>query len=179
MDSAKTRLKKRRGGLNGKAEAKIRAGRIGGKNASPEGILGKIKSGIASNALMPTEVRAYGGRVGCHVRFHVNRGIVSDRCEICQSDEGSETSEERKARKRAANVRKRAAIRAERAKHLDFKSKSEPPQPAISEEELKAVREVCGVFIRDHRLSAIRQKLNCTWAKAFAIRRALVSFCQG
>jgi hypothetical protein len=52
-DLAETRLAKRRGGLNGKSEDKVRAGQIGGKNASPEGILGKIQSGIESNALMP------------------------------------------------------------------------------------------------------------------------------
>ena len=114
-DLAELRLKKRRGGLNGKPEDKVRAGQIGGKNASPEGILGKIQSGISSNALMPLEVRALGGRVGCHVRFHVNRGIFKDACEFCQS---GETSVERKVRTKAAKIRKKAAKRAARAREL-------------------------------------------------------------
>jgi len=88
-DLAATRLAKRRAGLNGKPEDKIRAGQIGGMNASPEGILGKIRSGIANNALMPPEVRSLAGRVGCHVPYHVNRGIVKDTCEFCQSGETS------------------------------------------------------------------------------------------
>jgi hypothetical protein len=49
--------------------------------------------------------------MGCHMRWHVKRGIVRDECEFCISPP-TETSKERKARKKAA---KRAA----RAKQLE------------------------------------------------------------
>jgi hypothetical protein len=102
MDTVETRLGKRRGGLNGLHENKVRAGQIGGTNASPEGILGKVRSGKASNALMPPEVRSLGGRVGCHMRWHVKRGIIRNECEFCLTP--PEPPKAKKARKKAAKA---------------------------------------------------------------------------
>ena len=116
-DTIKTRLAKRRGGLNGKTEAKIRGGQLGGKKASPEGLKGKVRAGHISNAKLTHAHLVLGGQVACHVRYHVNRGIVTDKCKICQADPPWEPSKLRKARRSADKVRKIAAIRADRAEH--------------------------------------------------------------
>ncbi len=63
-------------------------GKIGGaKNAVKPGYMTRIGKlgGAKGSAAQPIESKREGGRRGCHTRFHIQRGIVSPACSLCQN----------------------------------------------------------------------------------------------